>query len=136
MYEQPEFLEWEKKALIIVIIAVPIITLVIILIILINRNKKKKKYTLQIMAEVDRLETSIATFEGDNTSGTRVQMRTPVMKFELYGHIYETKNNSADANPLYKPGDKVEILIDPLNPTDGYIVSDAEFKRTNLHLIK
>lgn len=136
MYEQPEFLEWEKKALIIVIIAVPIITLVIILMILINRNKKKKKYTVQVMAEVGRLETSTATFGGGDTHETHVQMRTPVMKFELYGHIYETKNNSADANSIYKPGDKVEILIDPLNPTDGYIVSDAEFKRTNLHLIK
>jgi preprotein translocase subunit YajC len=120
----------DAKALLLGSLAILGIIIFVIIMIFVSRKIKKKKYTALVIAEVEKMDTIITTF-GSEGNRAKVPMHAPIMKFELNGQTYRTKNNSHESNVHFETGQRVEILIDPSNPTDGYLLSDKEFMKLN-----
>lgn len=105
----------------------------------ITRAQLKKKYTIEVTAEcvdsqdtyaqfidVDENPETYRNLDGSKYIGTK--MSKAIFEFDLNSQRYKVCNNSSSTNQPYAVGDKAQILINPNNPTEGYILTDQELK--------
>lgn len=103
------------------------------------RAQLKKKYTIEVTAEcvdsqdtyaqfidIDKNPENYKNLDGSKYIGTRVSKA--IFEFVLNTQHYKVCNNSSSTNQPYAVGDKAQILINPNNPTEGYILTDQELK--------
>jgi hypothetical protein len=104
----------------------------------ITRAQLKKKYTVEVTAkcvgsqdtyvqfiDVDENPENYKNLDGSKYIGTR--MSKAIFEFDLNSQHYKVSINSSTNQP-YAIGDKAQILINPNNPTEGYILTDQEPK--------
>ena len=94
-----------------------------------KRNKMKKEYTFKVTAKCIGKEEQVHKSMDDKASLNGMRTSLAILKFEYNGKEYIVDNGFSSTNQPYAPGDDVEILINPSDPSKSYILSDEELPR-------
>lgn len=100
--------------------------------VLIQPKLKAKRCTESVTAEVIENIKVRSHYNNDNNHGTHSVTYRPVFEFEHNGQHYNIKSNTSSNPPVFEVGEKVELKINPNDPTDFYAPSDSTFTLVGL----
>lgn len=100
--------------------------------VLIQPKLKAKRCTESVTAEVIENIKVRSHYNNDNNHGTHSVTYRPVFEFEHNGQHYNIKSNTSSNPPVFEVGEKVELKINPNDPTDFYAPSDHTFTLVGL----